>query len=132
MNEKLNDQIHQCILHDQQRLIKQVKKLRNLSPAEVKKLERQIFEVLVNKQTRIKACPKVSIHGDLPIGFKQEEIRTSIHENQVVVVCGETGSSKTTQLPKICLDMGRGISLDVGRISCIAIRTGFKNVHASI
>ncbi len=55
---------------------------------------------------------KVSVPGieypDLPVSEKAEEIQQLIQKNQVVIVCGETGSGKTTQLPKICLAAGRG------------------------
>jgi len=52
--------------------------------------------------------PKIEYPPDLPISQKRDEIAELIKHNQVVVVCGETGSGKTTQLPKICLDLGRG------------------------
>ncbi len=45
---------------------------------------------------------------DLPVSLKRAEIAKAIENNQVVIVSGETGSGKTTQLPKICLDIGRG------------------------
>src|SRR5690349_3361169 len=45
----------------------------------------------------------------LPVVARKEEIARAIDENQVVIVCGETGSGKTTQLPKICLDLERGV-----------------------
>ncbi|MFW5329553.1 ATP-dependent RNA helicase HrpA [Hydrogenophaga sp. ZJX-1] len=44
----------------------------------------------------------------LPVSARREEIETALREHQVVIVCGETGSGKTTQLPKIALQMGRG------------------------
>ncbi|MBC8924055.1 hypothetical protein IAI17_40380, partial [Escherichia coli] len=45
----------------------------------------------------------------LPVSGKRDEIARAIAGHQVVIVCGETGSGKTTQLPKICLDLGRGL-----------------------
>lgn len=51
---------------------------------------------------------------DLPISQKRDEISRAIADNQVVVVAGETGSGKTTQLPKICLDLGLGIKGRIG------------------
>src|SRR5438094_8035982 len=50
----------------------------------------------------------------LPISGKREEIRAAIERNPVVIVCGETGSGKTTQLPKILLEMGRGSAGRIG------------------
>ena len=51
---------------------------------------------------------------ELPICARREEIAKAISSHQVVIVCGETGSGKTTQLPKICLDLGRGINGLIG------------------
>jgi ATP-dependent helicase HrpA len=45
----------------------------------------------------------------LPVSARRHEIEAAIREHQVVIVCGETGSGKTTQLPKICLELGRGL-----------------------
>src|SRR5436309_4254425 len=49
----------------------------------------------------------------LPITARLDEIRAAVEKHPVVIVCGETGSGKTTQLPKLLLDMGRG---ELGRI----------------
>ncbi len=51
--------------------------------------------------------PRLSFDPALPVSARREEIRAAIESNQVVIVCGETGSGKTTQLPKILLEMGR-------------------------
>ncbi|HEY6720727.1 MAG TPA: hypothetical protein VI363_03730, partial [Burkholderiales bacterium] len=54
-------------------------------------------------------APRPEFPDELPISAKREEIAKAISSHQVVIVCGETGSGKTTQLPKICLALGRGI-----------------------
>jgi ATP-dependent helicase HrpA len=59
-------------------------------------------------------APKPSFPADLPITAKRAEIADAVRAHQVVIVCGETGSGKTTQLPKICLDLGRGIEGLIG------------------
>ncbi|MBT8486683.1 MAG: ATP-dependent RNA helicase HrpA [Phycisphaerae bacterium] len=64
--------------------------------------------------SRIASRPAVSYPADLPIVAAREEIARAIDGNQVVVVCGETGSGKSTQLPKLCLDLGRGIAGQIG------------------
>lgn len=51
-------------------------------------------------------------YPDLPVSTRREEILKLIAENQVVVIAGETGSGKTTQLPKMCLELGRGARLN--------------------
>ncbi|WP_286805151.1 DEAD/DEAH box helicase, partial [Marinimicrobium sp. UBA4209] len=58
--------------------------------------------------------PQTIVYPDLPISDKRDEIAELIRDNQVVVLAGETGSGKTTQLPKICLELGRGVSGMIG------------------
>src|SRR5216117_4052588 len=58
--------------------------------------------------------PRPEFPPELPICARREEIAKAISSHQVVIVCGETGSGKTTQLPKICLDLGRGIQGLIG------------------
>ena len=55
------------------------------------------------------SVPRPSYDPDLPITAHREEILEAIKGNQVVIVAGETGSGKTTQLPKMCLEAGRGL-----------------------
>jgi ATP-dependent helicase HrpA len=57
---------------------------------------------------------KVSYPAALPISQRKDEIAAAIRDNQVIIVAGETGSGKTTQLPKICLDAGRGVTGQIG------------------
>jgi ATP-dependent helicase HrpA len=52
--------------------------------------------------------PLVSFPEELPVSARREEIAAALQANQVIIVSGETGSGKTTQLPKICLSLGRG------------------------
>jgi ATP-dependent helicase HrpA len=58
--------------------------------------------------------PRPEFSAELPIVGKREEIAAAIAEHAVVIVCGETGSGKTTQLPKICLALGRGVNGLIG------------------
>src|SRR5512132_570100 len=57
---------------------------------------------------RIHAKPRVTYPPELPVSQRAADIAQAIREHAVVIVSGETGSGKTTQLPKICLDAGRG------------------------
>jgi ATP-dependent helicase HrpA len=52
--------------------------------------------------------PPITFPEDLPVSGRRREIAKALSENQVIIVSGETGSGKTTQLPKICLELGRG------------------------
>ncbi len=52
--------------------------------------------------------PPITFPEELPVSGRRAEIAEALQKNQVIIVCGETGSGKTTQLPKICLELGRG------------------------
>jgi len=58
--------------------------------------------------------PKVTYPDDLPVAARRDDIAAAIQNHQVVIVAGETGSGKTTQLPKICLELGRGVEGLIG------------------
>lgn len=60
------------------------------------------------------AVPRISYPAELPVSARREEIAEAIRDHQVVIVSGETGSGKTTQLPKICLELGRGVTGMIG------------------
>src|SRR5581483_5385716 len=59
-------------------------------------------------------APRPEVPSELPICAKRAEIAAAIEAHPAVIVCGETGSGKTTQLPKICLETGRGIAGVIG------------------
>ncbi|MGV9799036.1 ATP-dependent RNA helicase HrpA [Mycobacterium sp. NPDC003449] len=63
--------------------------------------------------TRQAAVPDIT-YPDLPVSERRADLAAAIEANQVVIVAGETGSGKTTQLPKICLELGRGIRGTIG------------------
>ena len=65
-------------------------------------------------QEPLRRVPPVSFTQQLPVVERREEIAAAIRDNQVVIIAGETGSGKTTQLPKICLALGRGRSARIG------------------
>ena len=81
----------------------------------LEKLAEQIRASIAKVRHRQERLPQPSFSDDLPIANKRAEIQAAIAANQVVIVCGETGSGKTTQLPKICLELKRGI---YGTIGC--------------
>lgn len=76
----------------------------------IERLQSSSQKVLNRKQS----IPTIHYDDSLPIAAKREEIKKAILDNQVVVIAGETGSGKTTQLPKICLEIGRGIHGMIG------------------
>ena len=64
--------------------------------------------------TRAAAVPAVTYPEELPVSARRDEIAEAIRDHQVVIVAGETGSGKTTQIPKICLELGRGVRGQIG------------------
>ncbi|MGQ9801997.1 MAG: ATP-dependent RNA helicase HrpA [Candidatus Saccharicenans sp.] len=79
------------------------------------RLKQQLEESAEEKRARHRKKPRLSYPHDLPITRHRLEIIRAIKENRVVIVCGETGCGKSTQLPKMCLEAGRGLS---GKIAC--------------
>ena len=78
------------------------------------RLERRLHASAGKRARRQKNRPKFSYNDELPITAKKTEIIRAIRRHPVVIVSGETGSGKTTQLPKFCLDAGRGIDGIIG------------------
>ncbi len=60
------------------------------------------------------SVPKITYPPDLPITGRRQEILDTIRSHQVVVIAGETGSGKSTQIPKFCLELGRGVEAMIG------------------
>jgi ATP-dependent helicase HrpA len=87
---------------------------RGMEGAAVAGLVAQVRASVEMRERRERERPAVRYPEELPVSARREEIAAAIRENQVVVVCGETGSGKTTQLPKICLEMGRGVAGMIG------------------
>ena len=75
--------------------------------AEVDEAERRV-------RRRRAALPDVRYPAELPITARKDDVLAAIRDHQVVIVAGETGSGKTTQLPKICLELGRGVRGTIG------------------
>ncbi|MFY9254617.1 MAG: ATP-dependent RNA helicase HrpA [Fuerstiella sp.] len=80
----------------------------------LQKLEQQLQRSVQFREQRAASVPKITYPSDLPVVARREEIADVIRDNQVVVVCGETGSGKSTQLPKIALELGRGVGGVIG------------------
>ena len=118
--DKLRQQLDYCLLIDRfplrrllQNLSRQMQQGRLLESL-LLEAEQRVQKSLSKAKTRQENLPVPSYPAELPICTRLDEIRELIDENQVIVLCGETGSGKSTQLPKICLDIGRGV---FGRIA---------------
>ncbi len=103
------DQLLKTMIADRHRLRRQLLELRK-KPDEAKLaqwVERmQASCALVT--ARRQSVPTIRYDDSLPIAAKRDEIKAALLKHQVLVIAGETGSGKTTQLPKICLEIGRG------------------------
>src|SRR5206468_8834585 len=66
------------------------------------------------RAARRAAMPPITYPAELPVSQRKDDIAAVIRDHQVVVISGETGSGKTTQIPKICLELGRGVTGMIG------------------
>jgi ATP-dependent helicase HrpA len=114
-----------CMLADRHPLRRKWQEVKTLqksaddkSLAKAQRLINEIAQKLntsqIKYQQRLISLPKPVYPQELPVSAKKDEIAAAISKHQVVIVCGETGSGKTTQLPKICLELGRGVSGLIG------------------
>jgi ATP-dependent helicase HrpA len=88
--------------------------LRRDSSGALERIAEEIRESHGRARQRRESVPKIEYPPELPVSQKKEDIKAAIESSQVIVLCGETGSGKTTQLPKICLELGRGIKGLIG------------------
>ena len=107
------------MLRDQRRLGRRVGQAAGLrEPAARERALRRVADDMDPAEARIearrRAVPELSYPPELPVSQLKDEIAAVIGDHQVVIVAGETGSGKTTQLPKICLELGRGVAGQIG------------------
>ncbi len=106
--------IHQCLTRDQYRLGRKLSRLRgerkrgrDISQP-MQALQQEVSRSRDRAEQRRRSLPTVEFPGELPISSRRDDIAAALEQHQVIVVAGETGSGKTTQLPKLCLEMGYG------------------------
>ena len=80
----------------------------------LEKIAQAIEKSIASKQAKLANKPQITYAAGLPVSESVEEIANAIENNQVVIIAGETGSGKTTQIPKICMALGRGIDGIIG------------------
>jgi ATP-dependent helicase HrpA len=85
-------------------------------------------------EARRSIVPVVTYPAELPVSQRKADLAAAIRDHQVVIIAGETGSGKTTQLPKICLELGRGIKGQIGHTQPrrIAARTVADRIAAEL
>ena len=102
--------LDQAMSADRHRLLRQLQGLgREPESARLEPWLARLSASCAKAAARRASIPRVHYDDSLPIAAKRDEIKRAIASSQVVVIAGETGSGKTTQLPKICLELGRGV-----------------------
>jgi ATP-dependent helicase HrpA len=101
--------LSELTLRDEHRLRRRAHRLRRGNEEGRARFERQLAEARARVQRRRASVPKISYPPQLPVSARRDDLLAAISDHQVVVVAGETGSGKTTQLPKLCLELGRGV-----------------------
>ncbi len=129
LNTVLENLIAECMRADRHRFAQRLRALSGLAsarpPQDRRPRSRQSGDSLPSLEADLRSSidranlrradvPPITYPADLPVVQRREEIAATIRDHQVVVLCGETGSGKTTQLPKICLELGRGVTGTIG------------------
>lgn len=115
---ELISRTNNCLLKDQFRLRRRLHNCKSLAEeAKLNQLQRIAADIVRSESlraARLQALPKVTYPPQLPVSEKKDDIKAAIAAHQVVIIAGETGSGKTTQIPKICLELGRGVAGMIG------------------
>ncbi len=101
--------LNELTLRDELRLRRQARSLRGGNQEDRARFEKQLAAAQARVERRRASVPEISYPPQLPVSARRDDLLAAIRDHQVVVVAGETGSGKTTQLPKICLELGRGV-----------------------
>lgn len=115
----LQSQLGQLSLRDAHRLGRRLEGARRIRQPEAQQAVLDEIAVQATKAAgrlalRAGRMPALSYPEQLPVSQKKDEILEAIRDHQVVIVAGETGSGKTTQIPKICMELGRGVRGMIG------------------
>ncbi|MGW1586688.1 ATP-dependent RNA helicase HrpA [Streptomyces sp. NPDC002386] len=122
-------------LRDAHRLGRRLEGARKIRKPEARaavlaEIEDEVGRAEARMDERRARVPAVDYPEQLPVSQKKDEIAAAIRDHQVVIVAGETGSGKTTQIPKICMELGRGVRGMIGHTQPrrIAARTVAERV----
>ncbi len=136
---QLRARLPELMLRDQRRLGRRADRTASLRDPEARaralaELEAEVAAAAGRVAARRSAVPVISYPPELPVSQHSSELAAAIAEHQVVIIAGETGSGKTTQLPKICLELGRGITGQIGHTQPrrIAARTVADRIAAEL
>ncbi|TDC85188.1 ATP-dependent RNA helicase HrpA [Micromonospora sp. KC606] len=111
---ELHRRLDSLMFRDQRRLQRRLDGVRKLKDPQrrdsaLADIAAEVARAEARLTARQAAVPVVSYPAQLPVSERKDDIAAAIRDHQVVIVAGETGSGKTTQLPKICLELGRGV-----------------------
>src|SRR5690349_6797459 len=115
----LRTRLQELLPRDERRLQRRLEGTRKIRDeaaraAVLAEIEAEVAQARERLAARLAAVPKVTYPEALPVSRRKDDILAAIRDHQVVVVAGETGSGKTTQIPKICLELGRGVRGQIG------------------
>ncbi len=117
---ELKNRLSLCLTRDRHALAPRLEGLRRRQRSG-KPIDRSLTQLqeameasVAARERRASTLPRPEFPGELPINQRREDIAAAIRDHQVVVICGETGSGKTTQLPKLCLELGLGAAGTIG------------------
>ncbi|MFF5173124.1 ATP-dependent RNA helicase HrpA [Micromonospora sp. NPDC000089] len=116
---ELHRRLPALMFRDQRRLQRRLDGVRRLREPQrrhdaLAEIAAEVDRAEARLATRRAAVPRITYPPQLPVSERRDDIAAAIRDHQVVIVAGETGSGKTTQLPKICLELGRGITGLIG------------------
>ena len=136
---ELRDRLPGLMLRDQRRLRRRLEGARKVrDPAAQEAAFTEIGTALAEAEQRLArrrgGVPDIRYPKELPVSGRRDDIAIAIRDSQVVIVAGETGSGKTTQLPKICLELGRGVRGQIGHTQPrrLAARTVAERISAEL
>jgi ATP-dependent helicase HrpA len=116
---ELRRRLSELLPRDERRLQRRIEGTRRIRDevaraAVLTEIAAEVTEAEQRRAARLAAVPPITYPDELPVSQRREDILAAIRDHQVVVIAGETGSGKTTQLPKICLELGRGLRGQIG------------------
>ncbi|WP_055545527.1 ATP-dependent RNA helicase HrpA [Streptomyces sp. NBRC 110028] len=135
----LLERLPELMLRDQQRLGRRLDGARRIRKPEARaavlgEIAEDVERAEARVASRRAAVPDVTYPQELPVSQKKDDILAAVRDHQVVIVAGETGSGKTTQIPKICMELGRGVKGLIGHTQPrrIAARTVAERIADEI
>ena len=136
---ELRARLPELMLRDERQLARRADRARSLREPEARAravagLAADVTAAEQRVAARRAGVPVIAYPPELPVSQRKADLAAAIAHHQVVIVAGETGSGKTTQLPKICLELGRGVRGQIGHTQPrrIAARTVAARIAAEL